>query len=58
MLTRIGFSEAQMRAARLGWTLTRERRLVLGWVYLLTSPDGRVRILYDLDQLNSCLPRA
>ena len=40
MLTRIGFSEAQMRAARIGWTLTRERRLVLGWVYLLIPPTA------------------
>lgn len=32
MLTRryIGFGEAQVRAARIGWNLTRERRAVLG----------------------------
>lgn len=57
MLTRIGFTEAQVRAARLGWALTRERRMVLGWVYLLVSPDGVTTILYDLNSLDSHLPR-
>lgn len=45
------------RAARRGWTLTREHLPVLGWVYRLAPPEGRVRILYDLRDIDSCLPR-
>ncbi|GHD34538.1 hypothetical protein [Nocardiopsis kunsanensis] len=29
------------RAARRGWTLTREHLPVLGWVYRLVQPEGR-----------------
>lgn len=51
------FAEARRRATCCGWILTRERRPILGWVYLLTSPQGELRILYDLTQLDSHLPR-